>query len=71
MSDLLSLSEELKRGSDRICNLILYSDLPWIDIEIEADKLRELCREQAPEKLDLFEGLYAKRFERLWRQWRV
>jgi hypothetical protein len=32
--------------------------------------MRELCRAEAPEKAELFEAIYASRFERLWEQWR-
>lgn len=67
----MPLAEKLRRGADRIYNLILHSDLEWIDIEIQIDALRQLCREDEPEKLDLFEAIYARRFERLWEQWRL
>jgi hypothetical protein len=67
----LPLHDLLHRGSDRICNLILYSDLPWIDIEIQAGHLRDFCLEEAGDKLDLFEAVYMRRFERLWEQWRT
>lgn len=66
-----SLGEQLQRGSDRICSLILYSDLEWIDIAIQIEALRQLCLEQAPEKAGLFEAIYQRRFERLWAQWRA
>ena len=63
-------AEELKRGADRIANLILHSDLPWVDIAIEIEKLRDLCAERDPSHLDLFEQVYDSRFKRLWEQWR-
>ena len=31
--------------------------------------MREMCRSEKPEKLELFEALYAARFDRLWEQW--
>ena len=65
------LDKELARASDRIVNLILHSDLEWIDIEIEADKMRQRVLEEAPEKLPVFERIYPARFQRIWRQWRV
>jgi hypothetical protein len=65
-----SLSEELARASDRIVNLILHSDLEWIDIEIEADKMRQQVREAEPERLETFEMIYPPRFRRIWSQWR-
>jgi hypothetical protein len=67
----LPLAEILRRGADRIYNLIMHSDLEWIDIEIQIDALRDLCRADDPGKLDLFDAIYASRFERLWEQWRL
>ena len=66
----LPLAERLRRESHRICALILYSDLEWIDIEIQINQMRELCWEEAPDKAELFEAIYARRFERLREQWR-
>ena len=63
-------AEELKRGADQIASMILYSDLPWVDIAIQIEKLRDRCREIDPEHVDLFEHLYESRFQRLWEQWR-
>lgn len=64
-------AEELRRDADRIYNLILHTDLDWIDIEIQIDVMRERCRARLPEKLALFEAVYAGRFARLWQQWRL
>ncbi|MCX7049238.1 MAG: hypothetical protein NTX50_27600 [Candidatus Sumerlaeota bacterium] len=66
----LPLAERLKRGSDRIVNLILHSDLEWIDIQLDINRLRELCANEAPAKLELFDALYTERFYRIWEQWR-
>jgi len=63
-------AEKLKHGADLIARLILHSDLPWVDIAIEIEKLRELCREIDPDHLDFFERIYDSRFARLWKQWR-
>ncbi|MCX7014776.1 MAG: hypothetical protein NTW86_19880 [Candidatus Sumerlaeota bacterium] len=65
------LDKELARASDRIVNLILHSDLEWIDIEIEADKMRQRVLAEAPEKISTFERIYPARFQRIWRQWRA
>lgn len=65
-----SLAAMLQLEADRIYNLILHSDLPWIDIEIQIDEMRELCRMRQPEKVELFEAVYVSRFHRLWDQWR-
>lgn len=69
--DPISLAAELQLGADRITNLILHSDLEWIDIAIEINDLRERCRSRAPDKVELFDGIYGMRFERLWQQWRL
>jgi len=40
---------ELAREADRIVNLILHSDLPRVDVEIEIENFREAClRRNAP-----------------------
>ena len=57
--------EDLARRADRITSLILYSDLPEVDIEIEIGKLREFCRERFGDRMDLFEMVYAGRWRRL------
>lgn len=61
---------ELQRMADRVCTLILSSDLPPIDIEIEKNKVRERCLELYPDREWLFEMIYESRFERLWEQFR-
>ena len=70
-NDGISLAAELQLGADRISNSIFHSDLEWIDIEIQINELRERCRERAPEKVALFDGIYGQRFVRLWEQWRL
>jgi hypothetical protein len=64
-------AEQLKRRADRITSLILFSDLPWVDIAIQIENLREWCRGQDPKKVDLFNLIYESRFERLRDQWRA
>ncbi len=71
LNSFLPLDERLHVEADRICNLILFSDMQWIDIQIEANKLRDHCLDSAPEKIDLFDSVYSSRFERLWDQWRA
>ena len=58
----------LQREADRISVLILSTDLPQVDILIQVEKLRELCEELFPGREELFEMVYASRFERLWEQ---
>jgi len=65
-----TLNEELARDSNRIVNLILHSDLDWIDIAIEENEMRAKVLEQAPEKIEVFERIYPPRFRRIWEQWR-
>ena len=56
--------------ADAISRMVVSSDLPWIDIEIRIEQLREEARRLFPLKMDLFEMIYTHRYERLWRQWR-
>jgi hypothetical protein len=65
-----TLREDLARDSDRIVNWILHSDVAWVDVEIEANKMRLRVLDEAPESVDLFETIYPARFRRIWRQWR-
>jgi len=57
--------EDLARRADRITSLVLYSDLPQVDVEIEIEKLREYCRARFADRMDLFEMVYAGRWRRL------
>ena len=61
---------EFQRMADRVCVLILSSDLPAIDIEIEKNKVRERCVELYPDREWLFDMIYESRFDRLWEQFR-
>lgn len=67
----MTVAEKLSREADKICSLILFSDLPWIDIQIMANRLREYCITESPEKVELFDAVYMSRFERLREQWRL
>lgn len=60
----------LTNEAERIVILILHTDFARVDIEIEKSKLRELCRELFPGKEYLYEMIYARRFDRLWEQFR-
>ena len=64
------VAEEIGRAAERVCALILYSDLPLIDIQIAAADVRRLCQRHYPDRGYLYQGLYASRFRRLWEQWR-
>jgi hypothetical protein len=61
---------EVQRMADRVCVLILSSDLPSIDIEIEKNKVRERCLDLYPDREQLYEMVYESRFQRLWQQFR-
>lgn len=62
--------DEIRRAADRVCALILYSDLPLIDVRIAAAEARRLCRQICPGDEALFDRIYGARFRRLWAQWR-
>ena len=61
--------DEMFREADRIVNLILHTSMPRVDIEIQIQKLREEFLRRYPEAADLFEMVYASRFQRIWDQW--
>lgn len=61
---------EITTMADRIVSLIVGSDYPMIDIEIEKQKLRERISELFPDKIDLYDLIYEPRFRRLKDQFR-
>jgi hypothetical protein len=65
-----AFAEEIQRRANRICGMILYGDLEWVDVAIQIEQLRDFCRENSPDKLEAFEHIYEARFIRLWRQWK-
>ncbi len=56
--------------ADRVCQLILSSDLPDVDVAIEKEKVRARCEELFHDRMDLYDMIYESRFQRLWEQWR-
>ena len=62
--------EHFQRMADRVSFLIVASDYPEVDIEIEKSKVRRVCEELFPDKLWLYELIYEARFKRLWEQFR-
>jgi hypothetical protein len=70
MNDPRQNHQELQCMADRVCVLILSSDLPAIDIEIEKNQVRERCLELYPDQEELYEMVYESRFQRLWDQFR-
>ena len=61
---------EIQSMADRIASLIVGSDYPMIDIEIEKQKLRERIAILFPGRIDLYELIYEPRFRRLKEQFR-
>lgn len=61
---------DFMRDADRITSLILHSDMPRVDIEIEIRNFRARVVEHFPEKEELFDAIYLGRFRRLWTQFR-
>ena len=61
---------EIKRIADKIAYLIVSTDYPGIDIEIEKIKLKERIEKLFPDKIHLFDLIYAPRFRRLEKQFR-
>lgn len=61
---------EIREIADRIASLIVGSDYPMIDIEIEEQKLRVRISELFPDKIDLYDLIYEPRFRRLMEQFR-
>ena len=66
----LEPARALQHKADRLCALIVASDYPDVDIDIEILNLRRWCERHLPDRLDLFELVYASRFRRLREQWR-
>jgi len=60
----------IKKLADRISFLIVSSDYPKIDIEIEKEKLKDIINELFPDKVHLYELIYEPRFRRLEEQFR-
>ncbi len=61
---------EIRRMADRISSLIVSTDYPMIDIEIEKQKLQDLISELFPDKTGLYDLIYEPRFKRLNEQFR-
>ena len=63
-------ARDLQRRADRICFLIVASDYPDVDIDIEIHRLRRWCARMFPAHRELFEIIYETRFRRLRDQFR-
>lgn len=62
--------QEIKRLADKIAFLIVSTDYPDIDIEIEKEKFKDRLTELFPDKAYLYELIYEPRFQRLKDQFR-
>lgn len=60
-----------QRRADDIARLILNTDLPWIDIEIQIEALRREAARLFPLREHVFDLIYLPRYKRLWQQWRA
>lgn len=63
--------QEVKRFADKIAFLIVSTDYPEIDIEIEKQKFKDRLTELFPGKTYLYELIYEPRFNRLHEQFRA
>jgi len=61
---------ELGRLADRVSSLIVASDCPRVDVDIQRLALRRRCQALFPDKMQLFDMIYESRFRRLWEQFR-
>ncbi len=62
--------EALQRRADRICSLILMSDVSDADIVVERSLLYSEMAREHPEEIELYDLIYESRFDRLWEQFR-
>ena len=62
---MLRPPEELRRRADAITARILYGDEPQIDTDIAINQLRDFVEERWPDRLWLFDAIYAARWSRL------
>ena len=60
----------LQRRADRLCFLIVATDIPEHEVKIERLFLRTEAARLFPEKLSFYDMLYESRFRRLWQQFR-
>jgi hypothetical protein len=63
--------QELRRLTDHISFLIVATDTPRVDVDIEKANVRRRCAELFPDKLHVFDLVYESRFQRLWDQFRL
>ncbi len=54
----------------RLCVLIVSTDYPLVDIQIERANLREEVERFCPDRIDVYDRIYESRFDRLIEQFR-
>jgi hypothetical protein len=59
-----------QRRVDKLCFLIVATDTPRREIDLERMNLRAQAISLFPDKLDLYKMVYESRFRRLWEQFR-
>jgi hypothetical protein len=62
--------DELTRAADLVSFLIVATDCPRIDVDIQRANLKRRVAKLFPDKMDLYEMVYESRFRRLWEQFR-
>ena len=62
--------QQIKKLADKIAVLIVSTDYPEIDLEIEKQKLKERISELFPDKIHIYGLIYEPRFKRLFEQFR-
>jgi len=60
----------LRRKADRLAFLIVASDYPDVDLDVEIASLRRWVDRWLPHRRELFEMVYVSRFRRLREQFR-
>jgi hypothetical protein len=61
---------DFQRRADLVSSMVLDDDLPWVDVAIAIERLRDLAEEWVPGRGDFFQMVYESRFERLRQQFR-
>jgi hypothetical protein len=63
-------ADALRRGADRVARMILDSSCSDLDCLLAERELRMECLVRLPDRLELFDWIYAARFRRLREQFR-
>ena len=69
-ADTPDAAEALRRGAERVASMIVTSSYSDLDCALAERELRMECLRLLPERMDLFELVYAARFRRLREQFR-